>query len=108
MGKLDIELLRPARVAKLESGSIARGCLRMADSADGRLRASEELLAMATNASVMTRIVGNVGNPSGLLPVQGGDFVAGVAGLLMLFRGVRESGVINRRRAPRLVWRTRE
>jgi len=51
----------------------------------------------------MVRIVGNVRVISHLSPVTGWHFVAGIASVLVLFGGVRESGVIDCSR-PRGWW----
>jgi hypothetical protein len=45
---------------------------------------------VTTNTGGVARVIGDVGKFSYLFPVVGGDFVAGIAGALMLFGGVRK------------------
>jgi hypothetical protein len=49
---------------------------------------------MTTNTSIVAGIIGNVGKVSQLFPVIGRNLVAGIAGSLMLFCGVRESRIV--------------
>src|SRR2546428_4474362 len=93
--KLNIELPRALGIAKRESRLIARRNLCMAVGTNSGLGAFEELLAMAPHAGIVIRIVGNVGKASGLLPIGCGNFVAGLAGFLMLFGRVRKLLIID-------------
>ena len=89
--KLNQELARGGRVAKGEAHIVSRRNLRVAARADHRLRSLEKLRTMATNTRIMPGIVGNVRKVPHFFPVVGGNFMAGVAGSLMLFRGVGKS-----------------
>src|SRR5437762_4047819 len=101
--KLDLELLWFRWIAKGKAGVILRRHLCMAVSTDNGLRAFEKLRPMTTHTGVMVRIVRDIGKPAHFFPVRCRVFVAGIAGFLMLFSGVRESRVINSRR--RHTWR---
>ena len=67
----------------------------MAIGANGGLCAFEELLAMAPHAGIVTRIISDVGKVSYLFPVFGWNFMAGIAGSLMLTGRVGEARIIN-------------
>lgn len=96
VGKLDGELARVFRMAKGEAGLIARRNLHVTDGADGRPRAAKELLPMTTNAGIMAGIVCHVRERACRTPVRSGNFVAGVAGPLMIPGGVQEFPVVDR------------
>jgi len=90
VGKLDGELLWPARITKTETRVMARGSFCVTDPANDGLRPFEELSAVTAHAGVVAGKVGNVGKISGLLPIRGGYLMAGVAGPLMLFSDMQE------------------
>src|SRR5258705_7803692 len=97
VGKLNEKLSRRRGVAKRETCVIPRRYVRVAIAANDRPCAFEKLLTMTTHAGIMTGKVRNVGKLSYLFPVSGRNLVAGVAGALMFFCSVGESGIVYRR-----------
>jgi len=62
----------------------------MAIPADDGLRAPEELCAMTADAGVVIGKVGNIGEIPSFPPIRRRNFMASLAGLLVLFGGVGE------------------
>lgn len=95
MRKLDQELARRCGIAERETRIIPRRNLRMANGTDGGLCPFEKLRTMATDACIVAGIVCDVGKVPYLFPIIGRNFVAGIAGLLVLFGSVGESGIVD-------------
>ena len=88
--KLDQELAWGGRITKWETRIVSWRNLRVAIRADNRLGALKKLRPMTADARVVARKVGNVRKVSYFFPVVGGNFVAGIAGALVLFGAVRK------------------
>jgi len=95
------ELARSRWIAKGEAGIVTRRNSRMTVRTDDRLSALKKLLAMTAYASVMIRVVGNVGKASYLLPIGCWYLMAGLTGFLMLFSGMGKACVVYPRTSPR-------
>lgn len=95
MRELDQELAPRCGIAEGEPRILPRRNLRMANGTDGGLRPFEKLRTMTTNACIVAGIVCDVGKVSCFFPIIGRNFVAGIAGLLVLFRRVRKPGIVD-------------
>ncbi len=91
MGELDQELARRCGIAEGEPRILPRRNLRMANGTDGGLCPSEKLRTMTGDAGIVAGIVCDVGKVSYFFPIIGCDFVAVIAGLLVLLGSVGES-----------------
>ena len=88
--ELNQELARGGRIAKRETRIVSRRNLRVAIRADDWLGSLKKLRPMTADTRVVARKVGNVGKVPYLFPVVRGNFVAGIAGGLVLFATVRK------------------
>jgi len=96
--KLNQKLAGGRRITKREAGFVSRRDLRVATAANYRFCAFEKLLTMTTHAGSMTGEVCDVGKLSYLFPVNGWNFVAGVAGALVFLGNVGEPRIVYSRR----------
>jgi hypothetical protein len=95
MGELDQKLMRRGGIAERVTRIISRRNAGVANRTDKGLCPFEKLRTMTTDAGSVAGIVCDVGKVSYFFPVIGGNFMAGVAGLLVLVCSMRESGIVN-------------
>ena len=94
--KLCVELRGRVGLFENETRIVARRDARMADGADDRARAVEELLTVAANGGNVVRVIRHVREISGLAASLRGRFVARAASLLFVrVAAVREFRVVN-------------
>ena len=84
--KLDPELQLRRGISESKPRVITRRSLRVTHRADRRLRATEELRSMTTDASIMARII---------IDIRKRDLVTRITRCFMFRRRVRELGIIN-------------
>jgi hypothetical protein len=93
--KLDQELAWRSRIAEGEPRIIPGRHLRMANGTDGGLCPFEKLRTMTTDACIVTWVVCDIGEVAYFFPVVSRNLVAGIAGLLVFFGTVEESGIVD-------------
>jgi hypothetical protein len=95
MRKLDHKLALGVRIPEGEARIIPRRNLRMANRTDNRLCPFEKLRTMTADACIVAGIVCDIRKVSHSFRVIGRNFVTRVAGLLVLFCSMRESGIVD-------------